>query len=820
MRQIFPLFILLALFYTGASAQQVRSGVVADSLSRQPLAFATVKAGGQGKGAITGINGRFSLPVPDGTEFLQVSYVGYKPASFSLTSLADTLFLLPSSGVLGEVVIRADAEKIRSILQKAIRNKSDHNPELYDRYNCNIYYKMKVDLVRKIDSTSKPRQKTSSSAKKPGKNKQKDVEMSASSDTGSLRFLRDNHVILSESYSRRSYKRPQQLQEEVIASRFSGLKKTYFTNLVTDVLPFHIYGDYITLNGRDYNHPVAKGWQQRYKFRLLDEVMTGDDTTYILSFEPKRNAVFPALTGTVYINSDGYAISHFIGATADSASEREIRIEQIYQRIEDRWFPRELNYQVDLHRYPSPEMGISMNGHSVIDSVSFDAAHALRHRKAYTVRLGDSVDLHTDQQWQQFRPEGLSVKEQSTYHVVDSITKEMKLEKVVYAAGKLGLGKLPLGPVDIDVTRLVAINNFEGTRLGLGLSTNDRISRYFSIGGWFGYGTKDKQWKYGAHARIFPAGNKDHWLQFAWQQNYQSSGQVQIHPELDRTGFRNWILSRVDWLKEYSATGHTQLGYWQAEAQVLQRYLRPRYEQSVFEVDGKSPVDYKVREAGVGFRYAYGEKRVPLFEYYLPVSTKYPVLYLRGASGTVHNGDYRANYLRSLAAIRFTKHINRWGYDHFRLEAGMIRTADNKPLPRSLLLAGNGFRNSGTNYYAYGGFATMKPYDFYSDRYVSFMYRHDWDRQLWKLKFSQPYISIAHNLMYGGLKAAHREANPGIDSPVKGYHESGILLNQLYQVNVFGLAYFYLNAGLFYHWAPQPNWKKNSVWVIGFSSGF
>ncbi len=817
MRHFYLLSVLLFSLNLSATAQQTITGVIADSLTRQPLSFATVKAGGQGKGVITGLNGRFDLAIPEGATSLQVSYVGYQSAVFSLAEQRDTLFLLPASGILGEVVIRADAEKIRSILQKTIRNKPDHNPELYDRYNCNIYYKMKVDLVPNRDTAAKARQIVATSSKKNKNGKQDSLP---APDTSNLRFLQNNHVILSESYSRRSYKRPQQLQENVIASRFSGLKKTYFTNLVTDVLPFHVYGDYITLNGRDYNHPVAKGWQQRYKFRLLDEVMTGDDTTYILSFEPKRNAVFPSLEGTVYINSNGYAISHLIAATTDSASERVIRIEQIYQLVEQRWFPRELNYQVDLLRYPSPQMGLSMNGHSVIDSVSFDAAHALRQRKAYTVRLGDSVDLHTEQQWQHLRPDGLTVKEENTYHFVDSLTAEMKLEKIIYSAGKLSLGRLALGPVDFDVNRLLAVNNFEGTRLGLGVYTNDKISKYFSVGGWFGYGTKDKQWKYGGSARVFPAGDKDHWLEFAYQQNYQSSGLVQLHRELDRTGFRNWILSRVDWLKEYSATGHTQLGYWQAEAQVLQRYLRPRYEQSVFEVDGKNPVDYRVREAGVGFRYAYGEKRVPLFEYYLPVSTRYPVLYLRGASGTVHNGDYRANYLRTLAAVRFSKHINRWGFDHFRLEAGMIRTADNKPLPRSLLLAGNGFRNSGTNYYAYGGFVTMKPYDFYSDRYVSFMYRHDWDKRLWQLKFSQPYISLAHNLMYGGLKASHREANAGIDSPVKGYHESGILINQLYQRNVFGLAYFYVNAGLFYHWAPQPDWKKNSVWVVGFSTGF
>jgi len=63
-------------------------------------------------------------------------------------------------------------------------------------------------------------------------------------DSNKIRdFLANNHMIFSETYSKRNYRKPMQLQEDVIASRFSGLKKTYFTFLVTDILPFHVCGE-------------------------------------------------------------------------------------------------------------------------------------------------------------------------------------------------------------------------------------------------------------------------------------------------------------------------------------------------------------------------------------------------------------------------------------------------------------------------------------------------------------------------------------------------------------------------------------------------
>jgi hypothetical protein len=171
-------------------------------------------------------------------------------------------------------------------------------------------------------------------------------------------------------------------------------------------------------------------------------------------------------------------------------------------------------------------------------------------------------------------------------------------------------------------------------------------------------------------------------------------------------------------------------------------------------------------------------------------------------------------------AVDFHKHLNGWGNNAFRAEGGLIHSFDNGPLSRSFLLASKGFRRNGINYYAWGGFLTMRPYNFYSDRYISFLYKHDFDKYLWQSKSGKPFVSIVHNVMYGALTGENKTATAGIVAPVSGYHESGIVLNQLLQKNLFHTFYLYLNAGAFYHWASLFDWKKNRVWVVGISSGF
>ncbi|HEV3250688.1 MAG TPA: hypothetical protein VGZ71_07030, partial [Puia sp.] len=503
----------------------------------------------------------------------------------------------------------------------------------------------------------------------------------------------------------------------------------------------------------------------------------------------------------------------------DSTDDRETKIEQIYTRVEGKWFPRELNYDLIFKKYPNPQIGIKLNGHSVIDSVSFAPVKNDQFNKAHPVTLGDSIDLHSEKDWLRLRPDSITIKETNTYHVIDSLSEKIKLENVVNATGKLAVGKLGISIFDIAFNRLVVYNDYEGTRLGIGLYTNDRVSKYYSAGGWAGYGFADKRWKYGISVTIYPAGDKDNWLNFSYQDNYQSAGDVHIHTDLDRQGFRNWILAKVDRIKEYAFTGHTQRGYWEMELSGMNQNLQSLYDNN-FKFADKNLTTYDVKEAGIGIKYAYGEKRIPLFGYYLPYATNYPVVYFRLQAGNIASGSYSANYFRALASITYNKHFNRWGNDKFQLEAGAIHTFDKQPLSRSFLLAGKGFRNDRLNYYAWGGFLTMHPYDYFNDRYISFLYKHDFDKFLWQLKYSKPFISVVYNLIYGGLTNENKAANAGIAFADNGYHESGLLINGLLQVNYLHVANIYFNTGPFYHWSNPFSWRKNAVWVFGLSVGF
>jgi hypothetical protein len=116
---------------------------------------------------------------------------------------------------------------------------------------------------------------------------------------------------------------------------------------------------------------------------------------------------------------------------------------------------------------------------------------------------------------------------------------------------------------------------------------------------------------------------------------------------------------------------------------------------------------------------------------------------------------------------------------------------------------------------------TMLPFTYFSDKFGSVLYRHDFDRYFYKHKYSKPSLSIAHNMLYGSLSARSALADGNINTPVNGYHESGIIINNIVRLNYLNIAHFNINVGGFYHWANAPfNWKNNGRFVIGTSLTF
>src|SRR6266542_569349 len=103
------LLVALVLFAGASSAlAQTRTvtGVITDA-QNQPLAGATVQVQNKNISTLTGVDGKFSLAVPNGKVVLRISYVGYKTQDLTIGANDSRIAVSMEAGTeeMGEVVI-------------------------------------------------------------------------------------------------------------------------------------------------------------------------------------------------------------------------------------------------------------------------------------------------------------------------------------------------------------------------------------------------------------------------------------------------------------------------------------------------------------------------------------------------------------------------------------------------------------------------------------------------------------------------------------------------------------------------------------------
>ncbi len=795
-----PTFILpLTLVHAGGRI----TGIVLNEESSEPVTFATIRLGNSDEAWITDINGRFEGIVPDTVFFLTVTCIGFEPLTLNLTdsNKACTIRLQPSKDLLEAVIITPPYDKIRYVINQAIAHRNENSPENNEWFRCNVYHKIWADYVTESRNSDTV----------PDEN---------SFIHGLDSFMEKSHLLLMETITHRTFHAPRQLQDEVIASRISGWKEAPFAGLITDILPFDAYHDFFTLNGKDYFNPISKGWGGRHHFYLVDEVLQGTDTTFILSYKPKAGKEQEAMEGRVYIHSPNYAITHFTGKVVDKKLKRTITVEQQYQWTQGRWFPFRLNFEIawkGLFKNEKDTAGLVMQGRSQIDSVDFSPPADFCFDRSKTVKIHPGAIALPDSIWSGIRPIALNEKEVNTYQQIDSMMQESGVGKLLSLVYKIAEAKIPVGFVDMNLDRLFSYNRFEKSRWGIGFQTNEKIYERASVGGWIGYGSGDRRWKYGAFLDVCLDSFQDKMMRIGYQDELQDPGRVLVHPETDRNSLRRWLMYRADRVKEFYFDARARLGYWNVGVEGRYQNMFPQYSYR-FNFQNEYLREFRVIESALNLRYAYAERRSPVFRRYTATGSDFPVLYLKLTAGRISvQPDYASRYLKLAAAFSWNKHLNRIGTEHLLIMGGTIYS--DKTLPLSLYFAGRGFYSPDYPVYTSGGFMTMGPYEYYTDVFLSFFWKHDFDRRLYSTPYSALFFSVAHNFLVG--KMSDRNIHQGVEFyvPQRPYEESGLLLNDLVRFNYLNVAYLNFNAGYFHQWNGGKSWQENGRFVVGISFG-
>ncbi len=122
MLQKFTLIAVMALFTGSLFAQGIVTGKIKDDMTGEPLIGATVVIDGTTTGATTDLDGVFKLDVPNGTQKLKISYVGFE------NIVVDVNVNNGETTNLGKVILKAKAIGLEGLSIIADRAKERETP--------------------------------------------------------------------------------------------------------------------------------------------------------------------------------------------------------------------------------------------------------------------------------------------------------------------------------------------------------------------------------------------------------------------------------------------------------------------------------------------------------------------------------------------------------------------------------------------------------------------------------------------------------------------------------------------------------------------
>ncbi len=764
------------------------SGKVIDSETNEPLAFVNIIINDSNYGTCTDIDGKFEIDSSVPIDYIRLTYVGYESKIINIEYQENIIIQLKRIEYhLPLFEIFPDENPAHRIIKNAIKNRDVNNPEMIKSFSYTSYDKMiftaNIDSLRKLKASELD-----------------------SSELKIMSFFDSKDIFIMETVSERKFLFPDKNHEKVIASRISGFRDPIFLFLISQIQSSSFYEEMIHIADKYYINPISKGSTKKYFFLLEDTTYTANnDTVFIISYMPKKNTNFDGMKGVLSINTNKWAIQNVIAEPAKPEKGLGVKIQQMYELIDGKqWFPVQLNTDLILNQVQISDGKKSYEmagiGKSYLNDIVLNPEIVKKEFNNIEIEIEQNVKLLNEQLLKEYRNDSLSQKDKNTYQFIDSLGNEHKFDRIAKTFEVLFSGQIPFGFVNFDIDKFIKYNSYEGLYLGLGLRTNRKISDRFSVGGYWGYGFKDKTAKYGGDIDVSIDPKSELKLNFSAFYDLTESGGIHFPEErksfLNNDSFRELLIERMNITQGWnSSISFRALQYLKFNISLTDE-LKFAYKDYLFARNiGNAKIqqnEFNFTELSTGFIFAYKEKFIKKGNIKVSLGTDYPILWFQFTKGFNNflNGDFSYNrFDLKLSKSIYFKYI---GKSNLQLQAGLI----DGNIPYCNLYNGQGSYRSFT-IFAPNSFATMRMNEFLSNKYISVFYSHNFGKLLFRTKLFQPDIVLTTNFAFGSLNNKENHYNTEINTLEKGYYESGILLNDIVNMKLYSIG-----AGVFYRYGP------------------
>ena len=739
---IFSLFVLSIL--PAVALNVTVSGVVTDSLSHEPVPFATVMLKGTDRGVLTDDSGNYSVTTALPFDSVLVSAIGYATKSVAVhpngSQLKLDIAIHPSGVQLGEVIARPKrvhySKKNNPAVEfmERIRHTQDLNdPRRHDNYNYDKYERITLAINN---------YQAGDSGKQSGLGKHF-AFLREYVDTSEVSGKPILNIALREKLSSVHYRKdPESEKEYVTGLRSSGFDdvldkqsvQTFYEDVMREV---DVYDNDITIFQTRFVSPLSRIAPDFYKFYLTDTINVDSTSCVELTFVP-RNPSSLGFTGRFYVplGDTTMFIKRIILRAPHDINLNFIDglvISQDYVKAPD---GSRLKIKDDMMMEASlipGTPGIYGHRHTVYDSHDFNpAANPDLFKRGADQIFAPGAEGHDEEFWTDNRKaeigKGANAIEQMMTRL-RSVPLFYWGEKTVrlVTSGYVPTGKpsyFDLGPM----TTMISYNAIEGLRLRLGGMTTANLSNRWFARGYVARGFKDHKWKYSGeleysfrdkeyHSREFPV----HSIRATQLYDIDRLGQLSMMHNVDnvflsfrRMPDRQETYHRVSKLEYIMETEN----HFSLEARVQQERQYSTEFMTFVNGYGESFRHYTMNSFRLLLRYAPGEKFYQMKTGRMPINMDAPIFTL---SHTFAPKGFMGNpFALNVTEASIFKRIwlSAFGCIDFTVKGGHVWSRS--PYPNLLIPGAN------LSYIIQSDlFSCLNPMEFINDSYAQ------WDLTYW-----------------------------------------------------------------------------------------
>lgn len=503
--KILILFII-AFFMVDVSAQVI-TGNVMDARTKEPLPFVNIWFKGTSHGTVSDINGNFKLQ-SEKNDTLCFSAVGYLKKEIRIEKSVKkpiSISLIEDVIILGEVNIKPEVSRAKVLFKQILEHKKENRENMNLVNNYKTFARTTVYVA--IDSTVRPARLLNNLD-----------EVTVKMDGHDLKF---SPIYLSESTAITKNRKDSSVyvkKDGIFPKLNQTIESLILLNVVVDL---DFYQEQINILGRGFPSPISNSARLNYDIFLNDSTELDGKWFYSFSFTPK-NKYNPLFTGRFTVDAESFALTHvfayiqkeaninFVNGFQSTVSFKQTEAENI-------WFynKQEISFNMSLALNKDT---VSKYGSERINEISAGNWLVNKTTQYSTAKRLNKVNARD---WKN-QPEFSSNQLDEESYIRIGKLKENDVVKGIDAIGGMVLtsyintGKIDIGPVfDIYST-----NEIEGHRVTIPLRTGEELFENFTIGGFVGYGTKNKQFKFGINSAFQPLPTDKFVLRASYSNDY------------------------------------------------------------------------------------------------------------------------------------------------------------------------------------------------------------------------------------------------------------------------------------------------------------